>query len=128
MAEFGFLPQLTAGGTIAPNRFVTLSGTFLGVQPTAITAICVGVTDQSTRAFDNTTDHAIAGDQIEMQPSRLVQVECAAGINAGSRVATSTNGRAQVAVATQVPFGIAVSTTTAAGEMLWVYQCNTNAI
>jgi hypothetical protein len=128
MAEFGFLPQLTATGTIAPNRFVTMSGVFEGAQVSAITQIAVGVTDQSTRRFDNTTDHAIAGDEISLQPTRLVQVECAAGITAGARVAPSANGRAQTAVATQFPFGIAVNTTTTAGEMVWVLYAPSTVI
>ena len=124
MADFGFMPQLTASGTIAPNRFVTISGPFQGAQASAVTQIVVGVTDQSTRAFDNTSDHAITGDEISLQPSRLVQVECAAAITAGAAVAPSANGRAQTAVATQFPYGVAITTTTTAGEIVWVYQTN----
>ena len=124
MADFGFVPQLTASGTIAPNRFVTVSGPYQGAQVSAITQIAVGVTDQSTRAFDNTADHAISGDEISLQPSRLVQVYSAAAITAGVAVAPSANGRCQQAVATQFPFGIAVTSAAAGDELIWVYQTN----
>lgn len=128
MADFGFMPQLTASGTIAPNRFVTISGAYQGAQVSAITQIAVGVTDQSTRAFDNTTDHAISGDEISLQPSRLVQVYSAAAITAGAAVAPSLNGRAQTAVATQFPFGIAVTGASAADELIWVFQTNATVV
>jgi hypothetical protein len=128
MADFGFAPQLTASGTIAPNRFVKISGPFQGAQCAAITDFPIGVTDQSTRAFDNTTEHAVSGDEISLQPSRLVQVVCGAAVTAGNRVGSDASGRAIVAVTTSPIFGTALTTSAAAGEVIWVYYAPTATV
>ena len=125
MADFGFAPQLTASGTIAPNRFVKISGAYQGAQCAAITDFPIGVTDQSTRAFDNTTDHALSGDLISLQPSRMVQVTAGAAVAAASRVGSDTTGRAIVAVTSSPIYGTAITAAAAAGEIIWVYYAPT---
>jgi hypothetical protein len=83
MSDMGFTPNLTASGTIAPFRLVTLSGAFTGAASNAITDYAIGVCDGSVNVF-NGTNHAVTGNQITLQPSNTVQVEvgtggCAAG-------------------------------------------------
>jgi len=129
MADFGFQPQLTASGTIAPNRFVVLSGTasgaFYGAQASAATDIVVGVTDSSTRRFDNTTDNAISGDLISLQPSRLVQVAAGtAAIVVNDKLTADSSGRAIATTTTGNLYSyIAVSEcgASAAGTLVWAY-------
>lgn len=121
MSSFSDTPSLVAGGTIAPYRFVKVSGRNTGAAIAAVTDIAVGVADGSTRKFDS-TDHAIAGDPINLQGGNVVLIEAAAAITAGAVVAPSGNGRAQVAVSTQFPYGIALEPAAAAGEIIRVYK------
>jgi len=121
MSSFSDTPSLVAGGTIAPYRFVKVSARNTGAAIAAITDIAVGVTDGSTRKFDS-TDHAISGDPINLQGGSVVLIEAAAAITAGAVIAPSANGRAQAAVATQFPYGIALEPAAAAGEIIRVYK------
>jgi hypothetical protein len=121
MSSFSDTPSLVAGGTIAPYRFVKVSARNTGVAVSAVTDIAVGVTDGSTRKFDS-SDHAITGDAINLQGGNVVIVEAAAAITAGVAIAPSANGRAQTAVATQFPYGIALEPAGAAGELIRVYK------
>jgi hypothetical protein len=125
MSSYSDTPSLVASGNCNPYRFVKVSGRNTGITCSAITDIAVGVADGSTKAF-NSSLHAEDKDPISLQGGSVVLVEAAAGITAGARVAPSANGRAQAAVATQYPFGIALETAGGAGEIIRVFkQTNT---
>jgi len=104
---------------------VKVSGRNSGVTCSAITDIAVGVADGSSKSFPvagGTNLHAAAGDPINLQGGNVVLVEAAAAINAGDRVASSDNGRAQVAVTTQFPYGVALEPAAGAGEIIRIYK------
>jgi len=125
MSAYSDTPSLVASDTTTAYRFVRVSGRNLGVTCDAITQIAVGVADGSSKSFPAvgvTNVHAAAGDPINLQGGNVVLVEAAAAITAGARVAPSANGRAQVAVATQFPFGIALEPAAGASEIIRVYK------
>jgi len=125
MSAYSDTPSLVASGDCTAYRFVRVSGRNLGITCDAITNIAVGVADGSSKSFPATgvtNLHAAAGDPINLQGGNVVLVEAAAAITAGARVAPSTNGRAQVAVATQFPFGIALEPAGGASEIIRVYK------
>lgn len=125
MSAYSDTPSLVASGDCTAYRFVRVSGRNQGITCDAITNIAVGVADGSTKAFNNAL-HAANGDPISLQGGNVVLVEAAAAITAGARVAPSVNGRAQTAVATQFPFGIALENAGGAGEIIRVFkQTNT---
>lgn len=121
MSAYSDTPSLVASGDCTAYRFVRVSNRNQGITCDAITNIAVGVADGSTKAFNNAL-HAAAGDPISLQGGNVVLVEAAAAISAGARVAPSANGRAQTAVATQFPFGIALENAGGAGEIIRVYK------
>ena len=121
MSAYSDTPSLVASGDCNPYRFVRISGRNQGITCDGVTNITVGVADGSTKAF-NSALHAAAGDPISLQGGNVVLVEAAAAFNAGVRIAPSANGRAQTAVATQFPFGIALEPAGAAGEIVRVYK------
>lgn len=125
MSSYSDTPSLVASGNCNPYRFVKVSGRNTGITCSAITDIAVGVADGSTKAF-NSSLHAEDKDPISLQGGDVVLVEAAAAIAAGARVAPSTNGRAQTAVTTQFPYGIALEPAAAAGEIIRIFkQTNT---
>lgn len=125
MSAYSDTPSLVASDTTTAYRFVRVSGRNQGVTCDAITQIAIGVADGSSKSFPvagGTNVHAAAGDPINLQGGNVVLVEAAAAITAGARVAPSANGRAQVAVATQFPFGIALEPAAGASEIIRVYK------
>lgn len=111
MADFGFIPNLTASGNISPFRFVEINtGTaFTGQQATAASDNILGVTDGSVRRFDSVYN-AIAGDQISLQPTNTVQVELGTGgCSIGSYLTSDSDGKAvATTTAGQVAYYIAL--------------------
>jgi hypothetical protein len=126
MSSYSDTPSLVAGGTVAPYRFVKVSGRNTGAAIAAVTDIAVGVTDGSTKSFSS-ANHAELGDPLNLQGGNVVVVEAAAAITAGDRVAPSANGRAQTAVATQFPYGIALEPAGGAGEIIRIFK-QTNSV
>ena len=121
MGSFSNTPSLVAGGTIAPYRFVKVSGRNTGVQCTAITETMVGVTDGSTLAF-NSADHAVSGGVINLQGGEVVLIEASAAISAGALVGTSANGRAVTAATTAKVYGVALEPAAGAAEIIRVFK------
>lgn len=121
MSSYSDTPSLVAAGTVAPYRFVKVSGRNQGDAIAAVTDIAIGVADGSTKAF-NSSNHAEEGDPINLQGGSVVLVEAAGSIAAGARVAPSANGRAQTAVASQFPYGIALEPAGGAGEIIRIYK------
>jgi hypothetical protein len=125
MSAYSDTPSLVASGDCTAYRFVRVSGRNQGITCDAITNIAVGVADGSSKSFPATgvtNLHAAAGDPINLQGGNVVLVEAAAAITAGARVAPSANGRAQTAVGTQFPFGIALENAGGASEIIRVYK------
>lgn len=127
MSAYSDTPSLVASGDCNPYRFVRVSGRNTGITCDAVTNVSVGVADGSTKAF-NSNLHAVSGDPINLQGGNVVLVEAAAAITAGARIAPSANGRAQAAVATQFPFGVALEPAGGAGEIIRVYKMPMTAI
>jgi hypothetical protein len=121
MSSYSDTPSLVAGGTVAPYRFVKVSGRNTGAAIAAVTDIAVGVTDGSTKSFSS-ANHAETGDPLNLQGGSVVIVEAAAPITAGDRVAPSANGRAQTLAASQFPYGIALEPAGGAGEIIRIYK------
>ncbi len=121
MGSFSNTPSLVASGTVAPYRFVKVSGRNTGAQCTAITETMVGVTDGSTLAF-NSADHAVTGGVISLQGGEVVLLEASAAISAGALVGTSANGRAVTAIATAKVYGVALEPAAAAAEIIRVFK------
>lgn len=121
MSSYSDTPSLVASGNCNPYRFVKVSGRNTGVTCSAITDIAVGVADGSTKAF-NSSLHAEEKDPINLQGGNVVLVEAAEALTAGARVAPSLNGRAQIAVATQFAYGIALEPAAAGGEIIRVFK------
>lgn len=125
MSSFSDTPSLVASGDTTAYRFVKVSGRNSGVTCSAITDIAVGVADGSSKSFPvagGTNLHAAAGDPINLQGGNVVLVEAGEPITAGARVAPSDNGRANVAVATQFPYGVALEPAAAAGVIIRIYK------
>lgn len=121
MADFGFIPNLVAGGDINPFRFVVLSGAYTGTQAGAASKKIVGVTDGSVRLF-NATLNAIAGDEISIQPTNTVQVEAGDLITAGAFITSDSSGRAVTATTGQTAFYLALEGATAAGDIIRCFR------
>jgi hypothetical protein len=125
MSSFSDTPSLVASGDTTAYRFVKVSGRNAGVTCSAITDIAVGVADGSSKSFPvagGSNLHAAAGDPINLQGGNVVLVEAAAAILAGAAVAPTGNGRAQTAVSTQFPYGIALEPAVGAGEIIRIYK------
>lgn len=124
MADFGFIPNLIAGGDINPFRFVELStsAAFTGVQANAASDNIVGVTDGSVYKFDATLN-AVAGTQISLQPTNTVQVEAGAGgVTIGCYLTSDANGKAlKTTTAGQVAYYIALEAANA-GEIFRAFR------
>ena len=120
MSAFSDTPSLVASASVTPFRFVKITGRNAGANVGAITELAVGVCDGSTSSFDQAV--IVAGDTIPLQGGNVVLVEAAAAIAAGAVVAPSANGRAQAAVATQFPYGVALEPAGAAGAIIRIYK------
>jgi len=121
MADFGFIPNLVAGGDINPFRFVALSGAYTGTQSGAASKKIVGVTDGSVRVF-NATLNAISGDEISIQPTNTVQVEAGDIVLAGAYITSDANGKAVTATTGQTAFYLALEAASAAGEIIRCFR------
>jgi hypothetical protein len=121
MADFGFIPNLVAGGNINPFRFVELSGAYTGSQSGAASKKIVGVTDGSVRFFNDTLN-AIAGEEISIQPTNTVQVEASTGVLAGAYVTSDSSGRAITATTGQTAFYLALEAASATGEIIRCFR------
>lgn len=126
MADMGFNPELIAGGTIYPFRFVALSAAFTGVQSGAASKKIVGVTDGSVKSgIPGTTGNTVnaeSGDQISLQPSLTVQVEAGAAISAAAYLTADANGKAVTAASTETAFYLALEAASASGEIIRAYR------
>lgn len=125
MGAFSDTPVLLATGTILPYRFVKLSGENKGAVCAAGTGtnIVVGVTDGSTKAFNN-GNHCESGDPITLQGGDVVLIEASDAITYGVRVVPTTDGKG-VACATTATFMVgyvALETAAAAGAIIRCYK------
>jgi hypothetical protein len=126
MADFGFIPNLVAGGDISPFRFVELSTTaaFTGTQANAAADTIVGVTDGSVKQF-NATVNAAAGDQINLQPTNTVQIELGTGgATTGALLTSDANGKAVIGATGNACFYIALEAGVA-GEIIRAFRFGT---
>jgi hypothetical protein len=127
MGTFSDTPALTASATIAPWRFVKISGVNQGAAATATTDIVIGATDGSTLSFDS-TNHATSGDPITLQGGDVLLIQASATITAGDRVGPTTGGKA-VTISTkanQVCNFVALETAGAAEQVIRILRVNAN--
>jgi len=87
-------PNLEAGGTIRPYRFVKVS-TAADNQCLESDAneLSIGVVAGSTRQFDS-ANHAEDGDQTTLQMGSIVMVECGGSITRGGGIESDADGKA----------------------------------
>ena len=123
MADFGFIPNLTASGNINPFRFVELSGALQASQANAASDNILGATDGSVRRFDATLN-AISGDDIKMQPTNTIQIEAGGNITAGNLLTSDADGKAVAAASTNVCYYIALEGG-ASGEIIRAFRLGT---
>lgn len=79
----------------------------------AITDVAIGVLQESLRGVDGATGKLLVPVWIPGSVSRVV---ANAAIAKGAKVAPAANGRAQTAVTTQIPVGIAQTAAAASGD------------
>tara|TARA_R110002012_G_scaffold211148_1_gene381948 strand:+ start:312 stop:716 length:405 start_codon:yes stop_codon:yes gene_type:complete len=97
---FASTPNIVAGETIAPYRFVECStaadntGLMAGDN-----ARCIGVSSGDTKQFDS-ANHAESGDQVSLQMGAVVLVEAGGTIARGKQVTSDANGKATAATET----------------------------
>jgi len=87
-------PNLEAGGTIRPYRFVKLdtSADNTGIESDANDTM-IGVCSGSTRQFDS-ANHAEDGDHITLQAGNIVMIEAGASITRGAPLESDADGKA----------------------------------
>jgi hypothetical protein len=102
-----------AAGPIAACRFVQtdVAGVDYVKQATSVTAYSMGVSRHAADA---------AGDQVDVYAGGIVKVEASAAITRGVEIASSTDGRAKVAVAGDIVMGISEGPASAAGKFVRV--------
>lgn len=124
MGAFSDTPVLIATGTILPYRFVKISAENSGTVSTTTTELVIGVTDGSTKAFNN-GNHCESGDPITLQGGDVVLVEASAAIAFGERVGPTTAGKA-VKISTTVSqiCNYVALESGGAGLILRVMKCN----
>lgn len=126
MADFGFVPNLTASGNIAPFRFVELSGAWSGSQANAASDNILGATDGSVRRFDS-VHNAISGDEISLQPTNTIQIEAGGNISAGNLLTSDSDGKAVAGASTNVCYYIALEGG-ASGEIIRAFRLGTRIV
>ncbi len=126
MADMGFNPELIAGGTIYPFRFVALSAAFTGVQSGAASKKIVGATDGSVKSgvpgTTGNTVNAESGDQVSIQPTNTIQIEAGAAISAAAYITSDANGKAVTAAGGETAFYLALEAAGASGEIIRAYR------
>ena len=79
MGSFSDTPELIAGGTVRPFRFIAAStvadDTGLEVSVATADEVIVGVSDGSTNG-PTSGNHAVAGEPINLQGGDVVLVQC----------------------------------------------------
>lgn len=128
MATTGNVPQLVASATVLPFRCIKVSGAFQGSSAAAATDVVVGVSDASTRRFDDTTNHALSGEPISVQTGKVVQVTASAAISAGAKCVPTTNGMIVTGASGNATQFIALEAASAAGDIIWVMRVGSSPV
>ena len=115
-------PNLKSEGIIRPYRCVVIGATdFSGVEANANEHV-LGVTNGTTRAHDDTTQHAISGDVIRLQGMGLIQIEVEGAITIGLQLKSDADGKGVpvllVGTVNQLAFATALEVG-ADGEIIW---------
>lgn len=100
--------SLPAGADIARYRFVTINAAHTGIQATAASQV-IGVSMNSVKT----------NEVLEIADG-LVMVEAAGAVTAGSAVYAAADGRATTTEGTGNVAGIALTTASAAGDIITV--------
>lgn len=102
-----------ASAALVKNRFVKLSADQTVAPCAAITDKTIGV-----NPVDVSASEATAGKAVAVHVLGVAWVEAAAAISRGDSIGPSVNGRAQTAVTTQFPCGVALKAAAAAGDLI----------
>ncbi len=104
--DFPILPYtVTATGAISASRFVTPAGAQAGA-------------DANTLGIARTA--ASAGDTIAVDVLGIVTAEAGAAVSAGSTIKSDSSGRAITWATSGAKVGVALSSASAAGDMITV--------
>ena len=87
-------PNLEAGGTIRPYRFIKINTAAdnQGLEADANDTV-IGVVAGSTRQHDS-SNHAEDGDMITLQTGNVVTVECGGSVTRGAPLESDADGKA----------------------------------
>jgi hypothetical protein len=105
MGSYSDTPQLIAGGTIAPYRFVKVSKVSgvtndnRGLQAAEDSTTILGVADASTLQFDS-ANHATSGLPISLQGGAVVLVQVGTAVTHGDLLESDGSGKCQTATTT----------------------------
>jgi hypothetical protein len=87
-------PNLEAGGTIRPYRFVKINtGADNQCLESDANDTMIGVVAGSTRQFDS-ANHAEDGDHVTLQMGSIVMIEAGASITRGAPLESDADGKA----------------------------------
>lgn len=103
---------MTAESALTRFRFAKL-----GAAANGVTA-CTAVTELAVAVVQETCADTEAASVWLLNEGGIVPIEAAAAITLLDKVGPSTDGRAQTAVATQYPRGIALEAASAAGHVI----------
>lgn len=119
----GQIPNFTAAGTILPFSCVKAiaSNPFKVVVAEDEQDVILGVTDGATRAFDSNL-HSIAGDPVNLQNAKFMQVRAATTITTGQGLRPSANGAVEP---TNGRVSFIACDNAVSGEVFWAQQVGT---
>lgn len=120
MADSNFVLSrgFDAAAALTKRRFVKLSAVDTVTPVTAASDVVVGVS-----RYDCTAADIVRGKGASVDMMGIAEVETSVGITLGSLVGISANGRAAAAGAGVRLVGVALNTTSGAGEVQTVLLC-----
>jgi Uncharacterized conserved protein (DUF2190) len=107
---------MQASAAVTRDRFVTQTGDQTCARTGVAGQRALGVAQLSIDAAE-----AALGKAVGVQVLGIAMVEASAAIARNDRVSSTNDGRAKVAVATEVPLGFALTAAAGAGELIAVF-------
>lgn len=120
MSQYQIWPNLIASEDITPYTFIVCDGEST-CAVAGVDAIPDGVTAGGTKAFDEASLHAEAGDPVSLQSGFVVYVQTSEAVAAADLIMPNASGLATVAdTSGDYAVGRALEAASAAGERIRV--------